>query len=120
MTPRLRRILWIAGSLIAALIVLALVIPLFIDINKYHDTIEAKAEGLLRRDVTLGTMKLTLFPITGVRVQPLAHAAARERPPPRRGNNPRPNREAGSVWRSCASKAPGSAWWTRWCFPARP
>jgi len=82
MTPRLRRTLWIAGSLVAALIVLALVIPLFIDINKYHDTIEAKAEQLLRRDVTLGTMKLTLFPIPGVSVQPLAIASDRKGDPP--------------------------------------
>jgi len=78
MTPRFRRILWIAGSTVAALIALALVVPLFIDINRYHDTIEAKAEALLGRDVTLGTMKLTLFPIPGVSVTPLAIASDRK------------------------------------------
>jgi uncharacterized protein involved in outer membrane biogenesis len=82
MTPRLRRLLWIAGSFVAGLIALALVIPLFVDINRYHDTLEAKAEGLLRRDVTLGTMKLTLFPIPGVSVKPLAIASDRKGDPP--------------------------------------
>ncbi|HEV8374668.1 MAG TPA: AsmA family protein, partial [Candidatus Polarisedimenticolia bacterium] len=75
MSRRLRRVLWIGGGLFAGLILLALVIPLFVDINRYHDSLELQAERLLGRDVTLGKMRLTLLPIPGVSVKPLTIAS---------------------------------------------
>jgi len=75
MSLRYRRLLWIGGSLLATLILLAFTIPLFVDINRYHDAIESQAERLLGRDVTLGRMRLTLLPLPGVSIEPLAIAS---------------------------------------------
>jgi len=82
MTLKLRRYLMIGGGLVFALLVLALVIPLLVDINRYHDTLEAQAAKLLGRDVTLGTLRLTLFPLPGVSVKPVAIASDRKGDPP--------------------------------------
>jgi len=82
MSPGLRKLFWIGGGLVAVLIVLALAIPLFVDINRYRGTIETQAERMLGRDVTLGTMKLALFPVPGISVKPLAIASDRKGDPP--------------------------------------
>ncbi len=82
MTRSLRRFLWIGGGLLAALALLAIVVPLLVDLNRYHDPIEARAEKLLGRDVTLGTMKLSFFPVPGVSVEPLVIASDRSGDPP--------------------------------------
>ena len=82
MSRNLRRLLWFAGSFFIVSILFAIVVPLFVDVNRYHDSLEAKAEQLLGRDVTLGTMRLSLLPFPGVSVKPLAITSDRKADPP--------------------------------------
>ena len=72
-----RKILIVAGAVVGLLVLLVLAIPLFIDVNAYHDVIEGRAEDVLGRDVSLGKMKLSLLPF-GVRVNDIAVAALPE------------------------------------------
>jgi uncharacterized protein involved in outer membrane biogenesis len=44
------------------LLVMALIVPHFVDINKYHNQIQAQLEKRLGRKVALGNMSLSLFP----------------------------------------------------------
>lgn len=82
MSPGIRRSLWIAGVLVAVIAGLAIAVPFFIDINSYRGQIETQAEALLGRDVSLGTMKLTLLPVPGVSVRPLSIASDQKGDPP--------------------------------------
>jgi len=82
MTSRTRLALWIGGSLVAVVLVAALVVPFLVDINRYHDLIESQAEKMLGRDVTLGRMSLRLLPLPGVSVRPVAIASDRPGDPP--------------------------------------
>ncbi len=67
---RLLRRLAIAGGVVAALIViLALLLPVLVDVNQYRGLIQSEAEKALGRPVTLGEMSLTLFPAFGIKVQ---------------------------------------------------
>ena len=62
------RKLWIALGALGALVVIGLVaLPFLIDVNRYRGLIENRAEQALGRDVELGEMKISLFPL-GVRV----------------------------------------------------
>jgi uncharacterized protein involved in outer membrane biogenesis len=72
-----RKILIAAGIVVGLFVLLVLAVPLFIDVNAYHDVIEGRAEDVLGRDVTLGKMKLSLLPF-GVRVNEIAVAALPE------------------------------------------
>jgi AsmA-like protein len=82
MTPRIRRFLWISASLAALLIGAALAVPLFVDINRYHDLIESQAGRMLGRQVVLGRMSLRLLPIPGVSVKPVRISSDRPGDPP--------------------------------------
>ena len=82
MTSKARRTLWIGGSVVAVLLVAALVVPFLVDINRYHDLIESQAEKMLGRDVTLGRMSLRLLPVPAVSVRPVAIASDRPGDPP--------------------------------------
>ena len=82
MSPGVRRALWIAGVLVAAFVGIAIAVPFFVDINAYRGRIETEAEALLGRDVSLGTMRLTLMPIPGVSVKPLSVASDQKGDPP--------------------------------------
>jgi uncharacterized protein involved in outer membrane biogenesis len=59
---RLRKSLIVLSSVIVLLIAAALIVPHFIDINSYHDRIQATLEKKLGRPVSLGRMSLSLFP----------------------------------------------------------
>src|SRR5215510_1069797 len=57
------RKLGIALLIIVVIVVAAaLIVPHFIDINKYHNQIQAQLEKKLGRQVSLGDMSLSLFP----------------------------------------------------------
>ena len=72
-----RKILIVAGVVVGLFVLFVLALPLFIDVNAYHDIIEGRAEDTLGRDVSLGKMKLSLLPF-GVRVNDIAVAALPE------------------------------------------
>jgi AsmA protein len=72
-----RKILIAAGVVVGLFVLFILALPLFIDVNAYHDIIEGRAEDTLGRDVSLGKMKLSLLPF-GVRVNDIAVAALPE------------------------------------------
>ncbi|HEU5179905.1 MAG TPA: AsmA-like C-terminal region-containing protein [Candidatus Polarisedimenticolia bacterium] len=82
MSPGIRRASWIAGVLVIVSVALAIAIPFFVDVNTYRGRIETEAEAILGRDVTLGTMKLTLLPIPGLSVKPLSIASDQKGDPP--------------------------------------
>src|SRR5438067_3678688 len=50
------------ASVMVLLVVGALVVPRVIDINSYHDQIQSELEKKLGRQVSLGQMRLSLFP----------------------------------------------------------
>src|SRR5215472_13065030 len=57
------RKLGIAVLIIAVVLVAAaLIVPHLVDINKYHNRIQAELEKKLGRQVSLGEMRLSLFP----------------------------------------------------------
>src|SRR5215469_1395599 len=59
------RKLGIAILVIVVLVVAAaLIVPHLIDINKYHSQIQAQLEKKLGRQVSLGEMRLSLFPLS--------------------------------------------------------
>src|SRR5258706_1567568 len=82
MTRRIRRTLWIAGAIVVVVTGIALAIPYFVDINRYHDLIESQAEKALGRGVSLGRMRLVLLPVPGVSVEPVSIASDRRGDPP--------------------------------------
>ena len=58
----MRKVLIWVGIGVVALVVLALVIPPLMNVNRYHDRIVAELEASLNRKVSLGKMRLSLFP----------------------------------------------------------
>ncbi len=60
----MRKLLVIAGSLIAVLIAAVVATLLLVDVNQYHDQIQAQMEKRLQRKVTLGSMGLHLLPLS--------------------------------------------------------
>jgi len=48
--------------IVVILVAAALIVPHVIDINQYHSQIQSQPEKRLGRPVTLGEMKLGLFP----------------------------------------------------------
>ena len=57
------RKLFIILAVIAALVIIAvLALPAFLDVNRYHDRIQAELQERLNRPVTLGTLRLSLLP----------------------------------------------------------
>jgi AsmA protein len=55
------KILKIAGIVIAALFVLAIALPLFIDVNRFRPEIESNVSAALGRNVTLGDLSLSIL-----------------------------------------------------------
>jgi len=52
----------VVGVLLVVGLVVALVLPSFLDVNRYHDPIQAQMQKRLGRPVTLGPMRLSLLP----------------------------------------------------------
>lgn len=63
MTPKnKRRIIIIALAVVAALVALALIIPYFLDVDRYRPRVEAELEQRLGREVSIGRLSLRLLP----------------------------------------------------------
>jgi uncharacterized protein involved in outer membrane biogenesis len=58
----MRKVLAIVGVVVALLFIALLVIPAFVNVNQYHDRIQAELQSRLGRQVTLGKMRLRLLP----------------------------------------------------------
>ena len=56
-----KRTLKIAGIVVAAVVVILLALPLFINVNSFRPKIESEVTTALGRPVTLGEMSLSLF-----------------------------------------------------------
>ena len=57
-----KKVLIGVGAFIAVLVAAALIVPHLIDINHYHDQIQAQLQSKLGRKVSLGKMSFSLFP----------------------------------------------------------
>jgi AsmA protein len=58
----MRKLLIALGAVVLIVVLALAVLPRFVDINSYHDRIQAELTSKLGRQVTLGQMSLTLFP----------------------------------------------------------
>src|SRR5204862_5610538 len=58
----MRKALKIVAGLLVLLVIVLLAAPFFLDVNKYHDRIQAELQKKLGRQVSLGTMHLSLIP----------------------------------------------------------
>jgi len=56
-----RKILYIVGGLIVLLLLVAVLLPFFIDANKFKPQAESAAESALGRKVSIGNIRLALF-----------------------------------------------------------
>ena len=66
-----RKIIYIVGGLIVLLVLVAVLLPFFIDANKFKPQIESAAESALGRKVAIGNIRLALFS-GGVSVEDIA------------------------------------------------
>src|SRR5262249_48591827 len=60
--PKKRTVGIAAGAIVLLILAAALIVPHFLDINKYHDQIQAQLQKRLGRRVSLANMDLSLFP----------------------------------------------------------
>jgi AsmA protein len=58
----MRKALKIIAGLLVVLVVILLAAPFFLDVNRYHDRIQSELQKKLGRQVSLGTMRLSLLP----------------------------------------------------------
>src|SRR3954465_6623056 len=58
----MRKALKIIAGFLVLLVIVVLAAPFFLDVNKYHDRIQAELQKKLGRQVSLGTMHLSLIP----------------------------------------------------------
>ena len=59
----MRKILIGVAAVIVVLVALMLLLPHLIDVNQYHDQIQAQLQNRLNRPVKLGAMSLAVFPL---------------------------------------------------------
>ncbi len=64
----MKKILLSMGALLVLLVVLAILLPFIIDLNKYQDRYRPLIEDALNRKVSLTDMRLTILPRLGVRI----------------------------------------------------
>ena len=69
---KLPRWLWILGSVVVVLLLLALIIPYFLDVDRYKATIAAQVEEATGRKVTLGKLRARLVPTVGFTIEDFA------------------------------------------------
>jgi len=69
MSRRVKILLWVGGGFLALGVLALLLIPMLVDVNRYRDVIERRAEEALGREVDLGPMKLSLLPALAIRIQ---------------------------------------------------
>ncbi|HUS23511.1 MAG TPA: AsmA family protein [Candidatus Binatia bacterium] len=61
--------LWIVGGLLLLLVGIAIALPLLVDPNRYKPQIAQAVKEQTGRDLSIGQMKLTIFPWLGANVQ---------------------------------------------------
>jgi AsmA protein len=61
-----RRWIWILGGIVVLFLLVAMIVPLFINVDKYRPEIEAAISGATGRKVTLGTIHARLLPSASV------------------------------------------------------
>ena len=59
----MRKVAVIILVLVALVVIAALALPAFLDVNRYHDRIQAELQQKLGRQVTLGQMHLSILPL---------------------------------------------------------
>src|SRR5262245_57886524 len=65
----MKKVLWIVGGLVGLLIVAALAVPFFVDLNDYKAEIAAQAKQATGRELAIdGDISLTILPSPGVTV----------------------------------------------------
>lgn len=69
---RLPRWVWIFGSVVFVLTLLALIVPYFLDVNRYKGTIAAQIEEATGRKVTIGALRARLLPSVGFTIEQFA------------------------------------------------
>lgn len=57
----MKKILIIIGAVIALLVIVALVLPLFVDVNKFKPTLQTDIGNAIGRQVTIGNISLAIF-----------------------------------------------------------
>src|ERR1700689_4052142 len=65
---RLPRWAWIGGGIVVLVLLLGLIVPLFINVDKYRPRIAAAIEAQTGRQVTLGAIHARLLPSAAVTV----------------------------------------------------
>ncbi|MFQ5719542.1 MAG: AsmA family protein [Acidobacteriota bacterium] len=75
MNRKKRLLLFASAGIVLLALVVVLILPAVIDVNRYHDTIESAATGALGRPVRLGRLHLSLFPRIALTVDAPALAA---------------------------------------------
>jgi len=63
---RKRRWIWILGGIVVLFLLVGMIVPLFINVDKYRPEIEAAISGATGRKVTLGTIHARLLPSASV------------------------------------------------------
>ncbi len=64
-SPR-RRWMWILGGIVVLILLIGLIVPMFINVDKYRPQIEAAISGATGRTVTLGAIHARLLPSASV------------------------------------------------------
>src|SRR5512142_158713 len=59
----MRRVAVVILVILALVVVVALALPSFLDVNRYHDRIQAELQKKLNRPVSLGQMRLSILPL---------------------------------------------------------
>src|SRR5215469_7667755 len=59
----MRKLLIVAGSIVALVVIAVFSLPFFIDVNQYRGTIQTQLQNRLHRPVELGQMSLGVFPL---------------------------------------------------------
>jgi AsmA protein len=77
MTPR-RKLVATAAGAIALVAVVVLLVPRLADVDRYRGVIEERASRAIGREVRLGSVRLSLWPVAGLSVDHLTVAGAPE------------------------------------------
>ncbi len=59
----MRKVAIVIFVLVVVVVIVALALPSFLDVNRYHDRIQAELQKKLERPVTLGQMHLSILPL---------------------------------------------------------
>jgi len=69
MNKTMRRLMWVGAGIAALLVIVAIALPLLIDVERYRPWIEEKALQTTGRSLSLGKMSLRLFPSPSLNIE---------------------------------------------------